>query len=78
MGLEAKQNGLVDELGGKSKALEIAKERAGIKDATVIEFEEKKSVRDLLSQLTTEYAFALGQGLGSQLFKVQDKIAFQV
>lgn len=41
LGKEAKNLGLIDELGGKARALEIAKEKAGLKAYKIIDYSER-------------------------------------
>jgi len=48
LGVEAKELGLIDHLGGKEKAIEVAKKISGIKEAKVIYVKEKKP-KDILS-----------------------------
>jgi protease-4 len=58
-GAEAKRHGLVDELGGLSDALDLAKDRAGIgrdEDVALVVLPERKSLFDLLMQNRDEDA----------------------
>ena len=50
-GEEAKKVGLVDELGGKEKAFEIAANRASLKTYRILDYTQKLKKRGLLSRL---------------------------
>ncbi|MCL5985781.1 MAG: signal peptide peptidase SppA [Actinobacteria bacterium] len=50
-GEEAKKIGLVDELGGKEKAFEIAAKKAGLKSYKVLDYTQRFKKRGLLSRL---------------------------
>lgn len=57
LGAQAKQNGLVDELGGLDRAVELVKQRAHIAPAdriTLVPFPGKRSVLDLVFNRTDE------------------------
>ena len=68
LGLEAKELNLVDYLGGKEKAIEIAKNLSSIKEAKLVEVKEKKSILDILNKLTVSSFYYLGKGIGSELY----------
>lgn len=74
LGKEAKELGLVDVLGGKKEAVEISEELAGIKDAELVVFEEKKTLLDLFGGITSNVFYYLGKGIGSNFdneFKIE-------
>ena len=48
LGIEAKDLGLVDVLGGREEAIAKAKELAGIEDGKVVEYKTKKSILELV------------------------------
>ena len=55
-GATAKELGLVDELGGLDKAIEIAAAKANISNYTLLEYPKKKDfLTTLLDQGTTSY-----------------------
>ncbi len=68
LGLEAKELNLVDYLGGKEKAIEIAKNLSDLKEAKLIEVKEKKSIFDVLNRLSASSFYYLGKGIGSELY----------
>ena len=68
LGLEAKEINLVDYLGGKEKAIEIAKNLSDLKEAKLIEVKEKKSIFDVLNRLSASSFYYLGKGIGSELY----------
>lgn len=63
LGLEAKDLGLVDELGGKEKAIDLLKELANVKEAQIVTFQKKKSLFDLFASLTSYNSFYIGKGI---------------
>ena len=68
LGSEAKDLGLIDYLGNKDTAVEVAKNLSNIKEAKLVEFKEKKSILDALTKLNANAFYYLGQGIGSQLY----------
>jgi protease-4 len=57
MGAQARQNGLVDELGGLDRAIELVKKRAGIAatdQVTLVPFPPKRSLLDMLTSRPDE------------------------
>ena len=71
LGIEAKDLGLVDILGGREEAILKAKELANIEDGQIIEYKSKKSILDLLESISSKAFFNVGLGIGSEL--KQDK-----
>ena len=67
LGSEAKEIGLIDYLGNKETAIEIAKELSKTKEAKLVEFKEKKSILDILNKISTSSFYSLGKGIGSEL-----------
>ena len=67
LGIEAKSLNLIDELGSKDKAVEIAEQEANITSSTLTAYEKKKTLLDLLSQLSSSFSFYIGKGLSSNL-----------
>ena len=55
-GVKAKEIGLVDEIGGIDEAIKGAKEKAGLKSYTIVEFPEQEStiIDDIILSLTEE------------------------
>ena len=71
LGIEAKDLGLVDILGGREEAILKARELANIEDGQIIEYKSKKSILDLLESISSKAFFNVGLGIGSEL--KQDK-----
>jgi protease-4 len=67
LGLEAKELGLIDYLGNKEDAINIAKNLSNIKEAKLVEFKEKKTILDILSKISYSGFYYLGKGIGSQI-----------
>lgn len=78
LGMEAKQLGLVDYLGNKDKAIEVAKQLSNIKEAKLVEFKEKKSIFDVLNKLNANAFYYLGQGIGSKLYFTENNKNLQI
>ena len=72
LGIEAKKLGLIDELGNKDKAVEIAKKLANITDYELLFYKEKKSFLDVVSSLSNDFGFNVGQGMSERLFIEKD------
>ena len=68
LGIEAKELGLIDYLGNKETAVEVAKKLSNIKEAKLVEFKEKKSIFDVLSRINAESFYYLGRGIGASLY----------
>jgi protease-4 len=66
LGAEAKELGLIDEIGGKKEALKYLEQTLNI-TAEPVEFKEHKTFFDSLSSFTSEQARQLGKGIGSTL-----------
>ncbi len=73
LGKEAKDLGLVDQLGGKEEVINILKEKLEVKDINFVEYKERKTIADLFSQLSTTSSYYIGKGIGSELIK-EDKL----
>ncbi len=63
LGIEAKELGLVDELGSKDEAVNKAKELADIKDAYLVTYRRKASFFDLFSNSIAYGSFYVGKGI---------------
>ncbi len=72
LGQDSVENGLVDYIGNKEYAIELAKELAGISNGDVSEYEEEAS---FFEQMTKDYlaysSFYIGKGIGAMLFSVE-------
>lgn len=68
LGVEAKELGLVDELGNKELAVEKAKELANISKARLVEFKEKKGLLDLIGRVSAYSFYYMGKGIGSKIY----------
>ena len=67
LGSEAKQLGLVDEIGGKKEAIDYLKKELNISEAGIKEYKVEKSLIDALGGLMSENFFQIGRGLGSSM-----------
>lgn len=67
LGVQAKELGLVDELGGKDEVIGYIEKKEGIK-AEVVEYKKEKTLFDVLSKVLSQQSFSIGRGIGSSLF----------
>ena len=67
LGMEASKNGLVDFLGGKEVAEEVVKERENITEIDYVNYESKKSIFDIFSQMMDSVGFYFGKGFSNGL-----------
>ncbi|MEM3155001.1 MAG: signal peptide peptidase SppA [Candidatus Woesearchaeota archaeon] len=74
LGAEAKELGLVDEIGSKKDALKYLEQQLNI-TAQPIEYKEKKTFFQELSGLTADNFYQIGRGLGS-VFATDTAISF--
>lgn len=67
LGAEAKELGLVDELGGKDEVISYIEKKEGIK-AEIVEYKKEKTLFEILSDVLGKQSFFVGRGIGSSLF----------
>lgn len=72
LGSEAKEIGLVDELGGKDEAISAVKRLAGIEKHELVIYQKKRSVFDILGKLSEDFGFSVGEGFGSKVLESDD------
>ncbi|MBS3156644.1 signal peptide peptidase SppA [Candidatus Woesearchaeota archaeon] len=77
LGIEAKQNGLIDLTGNKALAIQKAKEMANITKENVVEYVKKPSLLNVFDKLASEASYSIGQGIGSSLTKNEPLIMAQ-
>ena len=65
LGVEAKELGLVDELGEISTAETYLKQRLGLTSIEYRRYQEEPSFLELLSSIFSDNSFKIGQGIGS-------------
>lgn len=73
LGVDAKKLGLVDYIGTKELAINLTKQKAGIKKAKLVTFAQDNSLLSLMEKLTSNIAFYLGAGIGSQVFNLVEQ-----
>ena len=76
LGKEAKELGLVDELGDKELAVNITKQLANIEEAKLVTYEEKIRFTELLSRLSANSFYFVGRGIGKELFSLRNDFRF--
>ena len=67
LGTEAKELGLVDDLGGKDEVISYIERKESI-TAEVVEYKTEKTLFDILSDVLSKQSFFVGRGIGSSLF----------
>jgi len=77
IGSEAKDLGLVDELGGRDEVIAYVEKQIG-EDADFVSYETKKGFFESLSKIFNENSFYIGKGIGNSFFtkaKLADSIS---
>ncbi|MDI6737961.1 MAG: signal peptide peptidase SppA [Nanoarchaeota archaeon] len=67
LGKEAKEIGLVDELGNMDTAFNVTKELAKAPDARLAREKQKRSLYDYLSEFSLRSSYLIGRGIGAEL-----------
>lgn len=67
-GKQAKENGLVDELGGLEDAIDLAADTANIEDPTIVEFSDKSFFESLLSSQAEK--LSISSAVGADLSRI--------
>lgn len=70
LGTEAKEKGLIDELGGREEAIKYLEQKLNI-TAQPYEYKELGGLTEMLSGLATQQSFTLGKGIGAALFTAE-------
>ncbi len=68
LGSEAKELGLVDELGGKDEVIRYIEWKEGI-TVDIVEYKKERSFWDAFSEALSSNSFYVGKGIGSEIFK---------
>ncbi len=69
-GTQAKELKLIDETGGKKKALDLAAQLGGLSDSyRVITITPPQGLEDMFNNLSAQAAYSLGKGIGSFMEK---------
>ena len=66
LGMQAKELGLVDELGSKDEVINYIGKKQGIK-AELVEYKKEKTLFDVLSKVAAHQSFFVGKGIGSAM-----------
>ena len=64
LGMDAKEIGLIDDLGGKAEAIKYLEDKLGAKPS-VVEYKKKRSLFESFSETMSSQFFYLGKGIGS-------------
>ena len=76
LGAQAKELGLVDELGGKEEVINYIEKKEGIK-AEIVDYKKDKTLLDVLGRVLSKQSFFVGKGIGSAVLdkKVSSSIS---
>ncbi len=77
LGDEAKEIGLIDEIGDYDTVISIIEERIG-EEAHTAYYEKKKTLFDILGEVAGYQSFFIGKGIGSELFDIRKQSGFDV
>lgn len=78
LGVEAKQLGLVDELGDYTTAEEYIKKTYTLDSIKYVRYEPEKGLLDILMGVMTDFSFNVGRGFGASVMShEQNKVMFQ-
>ena len=66
LGAQAKELGLIDEIGGKDEVVRYIEKKEEIK-AELVDYKKEKTLLDLLSEVLGRQSFFVGKGIGSSL-----------
>ena len=75
LGVEAKDLGLVDELGGEQEVKNYLKENTGLTTVTFKKYYDKKGILELLGSVMHDASFNVGRGIAS--YFSQEKLSIQ-
>src|SRR3989338_4617975 len=65
LGIEAKEMGLVDELGDMDYVTEMIKKDLNLKEINFVEYKQKRSLIDMLRRITSNFGFWIGKGIST-------------
>ncbi|MDP6599849.1 MAG: signal peptide peptidase SppA [Candidatus Woesearchaeota archaeon] len=77
LGVEAKELGLVDELGSREEVIDYIEKQIG-EEADLVEYKKEKGFLSSLSQVIGQSSFYIGKGVGNALFtkaKLADSVS---
>jgi len=77
LGVQAKELGLVDELGGKDEAVAYIEMKENIK-ADIVEYETKKGFFEALSGAMKDQSFFVGKGIGSAFMDMKPSSSLMI
>ena len=66
LGVQAKELGLVDELGGKAEAVKIIENQLNI-TAVTVQYSHEPTLGEILGDVFSKQSFYVGKGIGSSL-----------
>lgn len=69
LGMEAKELGLVDVLGGKDETITLVKQRANLTEVFLVEYHKEKSFLETVMGLFSQQSFHVGEGMASFFMK---------
>ncbi|MEA3514035.1 MAG: signal peptide peptidase SppA [Nanoarchaeota archaeon] len=67
LGYEAKELGLIDEIGGKEEVKEYLKKELNLTKIDIAQYKKEKTLIDILSSVFNDNSFHIGRGIGSSI-----------
>ena len=77
LGVQAKDLGLIDEIGGKDEVIGFIEKKDGI-TAEIAEYKKEKTILDVLSKVLSKQSFYLGKGIASAFLDKQTSSAVSI
>ncbi|MBS3170140.1 signal peptide peptidase SppA [Candidatus Woesearchaeota archaeon] len=71
LGVEAKELGLVDELGDQQTVQTYLREKHGLLDIVYVPFEKERGFFEMLAGISSSFSFEIGKGIGAAFMDTQ-------
>ncbi|MBI2572400.1 signal peptide peptidase SppA [Candidatus Woesearchaeota archaeon] len=78
LGIEAKQNGLIDELGNRDSAKVHLEQTYGLENVEFLVYQRQPGFLEILTTALMPFSFHLGEGIGSALIQTPSQTQIQV
>jgi len=78
LGVEAKENGLIDLTGNRDLAIQKAKEMANITNENIVEYIKKPSLLNIFDKIASRSFYSIGQGIGDSVKTKGEDLVFLV
>ena len=78
LGSEAKELGLVDEIGSKDEVVEFLKKRLNTTEIEIVEYKKEKTLWDVLANVMGQSSFHLGEGIGNAILNTRARSGIEI